>query len=261
MTVYRPTSFAGIRAEIRTDTPGHFFSAVEADLLRIASGHIGYDLLEIIDKRSRGIGIRYAQGTEYPHVTVCYTSTFTETSARTESTWADYTERKGQFGTYGRRGFRKSGGGHFMWVGYCPNPLGTTQSDAMYSQVQGIQTPAFVVLAHELIHAWHGISGTMETREKQTITTSNGGTYELAREEAYTVGLGTYANTRISENAIRAEHRLPRRTHYASPNDFAAFAPLPHRPGHAPTGQELKQHLKAMREKWAKAKAEAEDWW
>ena len=45
-----------------------------------------------------------------------------------------------------------------------------------------------------------------------------GDTY-TKHEEARTVGLGIYKNTRISENAIRREAGLPVRTYYSDPRD------------------------------------------
>lgn len=253
MPVFRPTSCPGIQVQIEPDaTPAHFLAAVESDLRMIASGSIGNDLLDLIDKRSRGIGIGWAETGKYPNVTVCYAEGFTEAAAKTERKWEHYVRRKGHFGAMDRP-YRASGGGHFMWVSYRPNSPTTTDAETGYTANQGIRTPPYIVLAHELIHAWHGMSGTMELKDKVTIAGPNGQTYELAREEAYTVGLGSYANTRISENAIRAEHRLPPRTYYATQNDFAVFAPLPFRPGHTPTGQELSQRFEAM-------KREKEDW-
>jgi hypothetical protein len=41
----------------------------------------------------------------------------------------------------------------------------------------------------------------------------------LRTAEARTVGLGIYANTRISENSIRRERKLPVRTYYSTPGD------------------------------------------
>lgn len=38
----------------------------------IASGSIGNDLLRLIDRRPRSIGIGYAATDQYPNVTVCY---------------------------------------------------------------------------------------------------------------------------------------------------------------------------------------------
>ena len=71
--------------------------------------------------------------------------------------------------------------------------------------ILGVDTPAFVALAHELCHAFHYLSGD-----------------QLApslREEAHTVGAGTYVGTRISENAVRREHGIPERGYYFVPGD------------------------------------------
>lgn len=236
-----PTTYAGIRVE--TDSaPGNFYSAVVGDLQRLASGAIGGDLLDLLAKRSQGVGIDAASvdglNPIYPYVTISFAASFAETAAKTEKKWQHYVRRKGRFGVFDRP-FRAGGGGHFMWVSYHPNTPGQNDGEVGYTAVQGIRTPPFIVLAHELIHAWHGMSGMMETKDTQTITVPGGAQYELAREEAFTVGLGPYTDTRISENAIRAEHRLPRRDYYGSPNDFAVFAPQPHRPGHAVTGGAL----------------------
>lgn len=259
MKVVTQSSFPGLQIETEVGvTPGHFPWAVENDLRLIASGGIGSDLLELIDKRSRGIGTGPAEvlpgGTrKYPNVTIGYAPGLAETTARTHTRWKHYTRRKdlepGQ-------AFRRTGGGHYMWAYYRPNTPGTIDGENIYSQVAGIRTPPFIALAHELIHAWHGMSGTMETG-KHAIAIGNGTSFNLSREEAYTVGLGPYANTRISENTIRAEHRLPRRDQYRIANDFAVFAPHPARPGHRPTGQELSAQLDTLRTQWNGV----DDWW
>jgi hypothetical protein len=48
----------------------------------------------------------------------------------------------------------------------------------------------------------------------------------ILHEEAHTVGLGPYANTRISENALRKEHNLTLRTYYDTPGDCDGLASL-----------------------------------
>jgi hypothetical protein len=70
----------------------------------------------------------------------------------------------------------------------------------------GVTTPAFVSLAHELIHAFHLVSG---NRYADSVD-------GVLREELYATGLGPYADTRISEAAIRKEHGHPLRTFYYS---------------------------------------------
>lgn len=66
--------------------------------------------------------------------------------------------------------------------------------------------PAFIGLAHELVHAWHNAHGTKR------------GNYD--EEEMFTVGLGQYmvpdpvVGNNITENAIRLEHNVPIRHEY-----------------------------------------------
>jgi hypothetical protein len=62
------------------------------------------------------------------------------------------------------------------------------------------QRPAYIGLAHELVHCMHSVMGTMK----------NG--YD--DEEKFTVGLAPYANAAICENTIRAEHGITQRTSY-----------------------------------------------
>ena len=80
---------------------------------------------------------------------------------------------------------------------------------AIYSRLLHVDTPAFVALGHELCHCLHILSGDLPPAVGNWVI----------REEARTVGAGTYKNTRISENAIRAEHRIPLRTYYNTPGD------------------------------------------
>ena len=59
-------------------------------------------------------------------------------------------------------------------------------------------TYSFIVLAHELIHALHHVTGT--TREED--------------EEEATTGLGQYAQAMLTENAFRQAFGLPQRQQY-----------------------------------------------
>jgi hypothetical protein len=60
--------------------------------------------------------------------------------------------------------------------------------------------PPFIGLAHELIHCYHMVTGTMKQG------------YDA--EEEFTVGIGPYTDNWITENKIRAEHNVPLRTQY-----------------------------------------------
>ena len=66
--------------------------------------------------------------------------------------------------------------------------------------------PAFIGLAHELIHAWHNLRGDALMDDRW--------------EEMATVGLYQYANYRSkTENKVRAEHGVPLRPSYAPHTD------------------------------------------
>lgn len=60
--------------------------------------------------------------------------------------------------------------------------------------------PAFIGLAHELIHCYHYTNGLAKS------------TYD--EEEQFTVGLADYADSPITENKIREEHGVVARTQY-----------------------------------------------
>lgn len=60
--------------------------------------------------------------------------------------------------------------------------------------------PAFISLAHELIHCMHNAQGTKK--------------HDYMDEENFTVGLDPYADEKICENTIRAEHGVVTRLSY-----------------------------------------------
>lgn len=62
------------------------------------------------------------------------------------------------------------------------------------------ERPAFVGLAHELIHAYHYTNGLAMS--------------DPVKEEEFTVGLIPYATSDYTENKIRVEHNLPPRESY-----------------------------------------------
>jgi hypothetical protein len=79
--------------------------------------------------------------------------------------------------------------------------------------------PPFVALAHELVHAFHYLSGSCYRAANGGI--KDGGNTGLMEEEMRTVGCEKYLGETPSENAIRQEHSIRLRTTY---NDTASFA-------------------------------------
>lgn len=68
----------------------------------------------------------------------------------------------------------------------------------------GMLPPAFICLAHELVHSMHALEGTTRTGDSPDGPT----------EELYTVGLGEFADEAICENTIRGEHGFDPRPSY-----------------------------------------------
>ena len=76
----------------------------------------------------------------------------------------------------------------------------------------GHKVAPFIVLAHEMVHAYHYIHGAAYRPEGDLESMSREGQFEIEdHEEARTVGLGGYSNEAISENAIRHEQKKLRR--------------------------------------------------
>jgi hypothetical protein len=189
--------------------PGIYVDQCSADLTAkvtqhlntIRSGGIGRDLLDLISKRCQGIG-RGTSTLDRQTVIIVPTA---DDRPRTKSTQRD--REVAQDAPPGSV-VRLSGGGTGAVVRYDP--------DRAYEAVGGILTPAYIALAHELIHALHGLSG--DLLEEYSWETQG-----ALREEARTVGIGPYCQQRISENAIRKERGLPLRQYYAQPGDVDAL--------------------------------------
>lgn len=206
-----------------------FISATRTALSRIASKPVGKDLLTLISKRCQGVGTKLKGGQ-----CIIYYGTGTLTEGRVDfakallsETHAGATDSSGRDrtgkpvkvitdnGPVAIPGLTMAGTGSSAFVSY--NPFGnyadtTIVQGKSLRMILGVDMPAYVALAHELIHAFHTLSGNRKPERP------NG---KAPLEEAWTVGAGKYANTRISENAIRAEHNLERRLYYFSPGDCA----------------------------------------
>jgi len=74
--------------------------------------------------------------------------------------------------------------------------------------------PAFIALAHELVHASHYLQGSCYRGIGDDLMPD--GDSGIMEEEMRTVGFGRYATESPSENAIRAEHNETLRTSYVT---------------------------------------------
>lgn len=192
------------------DESGQFVVAATRDLNLIKCKAVGKDLLSLISKRCRGIGTK-AGGS---FVQIKYTSTVgdlahqgldvsTPSTAQSPGHWDD--RDVAQNAAPGSI-IRLAGRGTGSVIHYGHNLEGK------YTRACGLSTPAFIALAHELVHALHSLSGDFL---KPYSWADDGALIEEAR----TVGIGPFAKTRICENTIRKEHGLPLRTYYSTPGD------------------------------------------
>ncbi|MEM9060112.1 MAG: M91 family zinc metallopeptidase [Pseudomonadota bacterium] len=78
--------------------------------------------------------------------------------------------------------------------------------------------PTYIALAHELVHAYHFVTGNCYRAAWGGLV--KGGNTGIMEEEMRTVGFGAYAGEVPSENAIRAEHRIPLRPNYTPDMPF-----------------------------------------
>jgi hypothetical protein len=93
-------------------------------------------------------------------------------------------------------------------VGWCQNQVMYTPKVGDNAGITQFLPPA-LTLGHELIHALHALKG--KNKSGHSVMINGKSTPE---EEAYTVGLGIYANKKYTENNLRKDIGLPRRESY-----------------------------------------------
>jgi hypothetical protein len=199
-----------------------FYRCCLHDLHTIQNTPTGADLLRLIGLRHDGIGTNKrlnarrnagesTVGCKYI-VTIRPGGETTLYGGITGNIDRDRFFRKGKLGDL----IRMPGEGDSVIIRYKPysKPVANKRAldmTAVLTEHHGIRTETFIVLAHELIHALHDMSG---DNYKDSVD-------GVKREELYTAGVGAYRNTRISENAIRRDAGLPRReTYYGSKDEL-----------------------------------------
>lgn len=188
-----------------TRGPAGFLAACSADLNTLRSRPVGKDLIDLLGKRAKGIGTTVGKV-----IAITYTADLGSTAQNSVNLNVGATNEVRAQEAPGRN-FRLPAGGDSSLVRY-GNDLAAT-----YGAAIGVPTPAYIALGHELIHALHVISGDVV---KEYSWKTDGAIIEEAR----TVGLGPYANKRITENALRKEWNLTLRTYYGSPGDCDGLA-------------------------------------
>lgn len=166
----------------KTSTPSTFFNDVNLALNKIRSKPIGQGLLKTIAAKclmsNKSVFIDYYQA-----------SLAGPSGAPTEAYGYQQADSEG-------RVYFVPGEGQGAAISWDPTDPGPPYS----------QRPSFVGLAHELIHALHIVHGL----QIYDTNTAEG----LAINEATVVGLGIFKDEPFTENAIRAEHKIPARTQY-----------------------------------------------
>lgn len=208
---------------------GGFYGPTAVALSALTRTKIGYSLLDIISKRTNGIGIggaspsagmfrcviRRGPGTlieDRIDMTAAYRAADPDQPLAEDLSNADVVARD-----YDYTARRRVAGRGFTLAGRGSSAVAMWEPMADYGQVLSMETPGFVALAHELIHCMHFLSG--DTNMYSDDDAWGAGDTYSKHEEARTVGLGIYANTRISENALRRELGLPQRIFYTDPGD------------------------------------------
>lgn len=209
------------------DNVGGFYGPSVTALMTLAKSKIGFDLLDIISKRSRGIGsggknprpgmwkcvVRRGPGTlieDRIDMTAAYRARDPDTPLKDDLSNDDVARDN----DYSAR--RKVKGANFTLPGGFSSAVAMWEPMANYSNLIP-ETPGYIAIGHELIHCMHFMSGDTNMYNNDD-EWGPGDTYSK-HEEARTVGLGIYANTRISENALRREFKLKLRTYYSDPHD------------------------------------------
>lgn len=192
-----------------------FFNNMQRDLMKISTYPLGAELLDLIAKRHKGIGTSPKKDDPADVRTV--TIRMAKDSAEGADTQAWVINNKFNVDkNFGGRSIKFAGKGS-RTILYFHNDVGSEQ---IYTRLAGVASPTWITLAHELIHALHHLGGNTYS---ETVVVGKGA---AKREEMFTTGLGPYANTRLSENALRDQANLPRRTFYSFPDDHSFIGSL-----------------------------------
>ena len=188
------------------------FTAAAAALTTLRSRPIGKDLIDLISKRcvttKQTVTVKRAPGT------------MTASAEDTQAIPDDMTTIMRRDKVIPGTAIQLPGKGASSVAAF--NPYAATE----YSRLLGIPTPAFIALGHELIHCMHFLSGNIRLSSDKSLSVEARLGPMMLHEEAHTCGLGPYAKTRISENALRGEHNFSLRTYYSNPFDCDGLTSL-----------------------------------
>ncbi len=132
---------------IASDDPG-FFKRTCRDLQTINSADVGQRLLAMISQQCKGIGLR--KRAESLSVKIEEAMSEVDTGQEDDFKYNGLRRKRREGLNY-----RAKGTGTASTVQYRNNP----EMVAIYTTYIGVKTPPFTMLAHELIHALHSLSG------------------------------------------------------------------------------------------------------
>jgi Effector protein len=194
---------------IYVDNDVAFYQKCAADLDKIVLRPLGKELLTLISMRCTGVGTGPGKYVLIEPGVGTFAERIMATGAVPQG---DGDMRMGR--TMRGTSIQLPGHGASSVVKYTPEDTAVR----IYTMITGAPCPSFIVLAHELTHAWHQLSGGYRPGEGKTLQEKWAA--GNLQEEAYTIGIGPYANTRLSENTIREEWDLkPLRTYWTKPGD------------------------------------------
>ncbi|HKX56518.1 MAG TPA: type III secretion system effector protein [Xanthomonadales bacterium] len=216
-----PTSYAGIYVSTANDSPASAHSYKEEAqqaLDRIASGPSGGELLSKVAKIASGgekkITLKELGPNEEP-----YTQAVLTRSQIEKYKPRGFEQNVAIAGELSRKGRFLKGEGTSAIIGWSPEKSSVLlNQNGSPTRIGASQEEKFTVLAHELIHARHIMSGSSLAAggNRYDPKTPNG------KEESRAVGVEGYHYSKTkkpSENSIRAEQGLPLRKKY-NPHDM-----------------------------------------
>jgi len=213
------TKFRGIFVDYESTQNPYFKLIVDEALAKLSEKRVGRRLLRKISRTNppgdeaykvaiySATGARGPGQAEFIDLRFDHTMTLKSGCSAADDAWAGLEKRGGVGSVAGaiNRTNAENGTGSRVRLRY-------NDKDIYVAKVGGknIMIPAFVPLAHELIHALHSLEGTLIERSKKVSVDGK----QVVAEEARTTGIGKYSGEEISENAIRGEWGFPNRKSY-----------------------------------------------
>ncbi len=196
-----PSKYPGIIIRMNSESDSVVFpTLVNRALDTIASKATGFKLLNGIANRAKQAKFGFTVCIKRANMHYSYPCRAKETQLETISTQPKPLLMAGtNKAVRGNETEAINGVGSITAITYNANMISTPDGDR----------PAWIGLAHELIHAYYNLKG--KGLGSGTVMNVNGA---VEQEEMATVGLGDVKQRSITENKIRSEHGLPIRKTY-----------------------------------------------